>query len=51
MQRSQAFLWKRQYLGIPSRKPDGSPNPLWKIIVSVMASVYELERDIIAEHI
>ncbi|MCY4268499.1 MAG: recombinase family protein [Flavobacteriaceae bacterium] len=38
-------------LGIPSRKPDGSQNPIWKMIVSVMASVYELERETIAERI
>ncbi len=38
-------------LGLPSRKADGSPNPIWKMMVSVMASVYELERDTISERI
>ena len=38
-------------LGLPSRKPDGSPNPIWKMIVSVMASVSELERETISERI
>lgn len=37
-------------LGIPNRKPDGSQNPIWKMIILVMASVYELERETIAEH-
>ncbi len=38
-------------LGVPSRNPDGTQNPIWKMIVSVMASVYELERWTISERI
>jgi len=36
-------------LGIQSR-PNGKPkNPIWKMIVSVMSSLYEMERDNIRE--
>ncbi len=38
-------------LGVPSRNPDGTQNPIWKMIVSVMASLYELERGTISERI
>lgn len=35
-------------LGITSR-PDGKKNPIWKILISVMSSLYEMEKENIRE--
>jgi len=36
-------------MGIKSRTPDGKKNPIWKLIVSTLGSIYELEHRNIIE--
>ena len=43
------ILVKIRNIGIESHTPDGKPNSIWKLITSILLSVYDMERDRILE--